>query len=1517
MDVQPYKNGNVLSVTMRKRLDYKQSPVARILPYKPRFILGTRSTSGSNPFTMIHNLNKFFLASLVLLGILVFAPAAQATHLMGADIQYECVPGQEGKYKVTFTIYRDCNGVNLGANSINVSSACSTWSQSSTKKTPKDITPVCKTSCTQCPDGPVAGSGSGCDFAYGIEQHIFEAEIDLTDSALKNCCEFTLTWGSCCRNGAITTGLANGSFETSTTINRCVPGSCNNSPKFNNLPVAMYCINQCIVMNPGITDIDLNNGRADSLVYKFIEPTGQGGSKLQYASPYSYYEPLQYSTPDGTGFGDTAIDWEPPKTCHGIGIDPQTGDVRFKATKVDQTVFAFAVEEWRYNDSGRAVMIGTIRRDMQIILVDCEDNYAPVITGINGSAQTSIDFCADRSKCFTINTFDLDRDDSVKLDWNGTLARYGATFEVIEEKVKWQKGRFCWKPTNAHVRSYPYTFTADAQDDKCPVNARSGRSFQIFVNPAPAAGYQTQPGKCGKVGFSAFQSGKVGINQYVWTGEGGLFSFSPTFIHKYKKPGTYKYTLVVTSSRGCQTSYKDSVTIDPYVDVELPNDTTVCFGTPITVNAMRFRGKAPYLYQWNNSAGVQKADDVKRSFTATKDTLIWVEIHDENGTGCTNTDTMRIRVNNPPVVNLGEDVLACAGDAVLLYADSVVDFPRKKAKYIWSRNIGSGFSFFDSTSQIAAYDSGTYALSYFDSLGCGGFDTIRLFFNPKVDVVKQDLEACEFDDITIVAGSAAPGATWSWRNLSTGKVLASTTNTYTERRLTDRPQVDFDYILQVTASHTFRGLTCTDVDTMFIRVKRKPVVTVNPVPTQCVDVESVDLRQFGSPIGGEFFIDGRPAAVSNRTILVPRNLGVGQYFLKYKYTNPDNCSRTDSVVLLIEDTPSVFAGADTFRCLINGPFTLGGIPSGGIWDGDGVTKGPSSSTFDPAKAGIGPHTLTYRYITPSGARCDGEDKVVIEVYPEVSNDPGTYPDACTGGDLIRLEGTSNAPFRMWQAADTSKKFVVFQNNAYYFSPTLAGVGTHKVQFLTSFIKGRCMVTKVIDIVVHPKPTLSINTSSGRTRFCKDEGQIELVTTQSPENGQIQIKSITAPGTIVANRFFDTRTATIGENILEFSYVDENGCQNDTTMTLIVDELPTAELIDVGPLCEGKALILQASAENVDSFGWKLVDGLGGQLLNATANSVQVIPSQLQLTAGVIVIEYSVSMMGSPCAPVVIQKQYKISPNPEAKFSATLVEGCAPFTTEFRDESTIVRDGEIGLREWEFGDGSPVANGGTVTHTFTEPGEYTIIQRVYSLDGCVDDLVKEKYIKVFKTPVAGFVADPAVVSIADGTIKFFNTTTETEDGTTYFWKFNDSLTAPGDTSRLQHSSYRFIDTGSYRVQLIARNPNGCADTTSGLIKVEPEITVFIPNAFTPNDLAVIKTEFKNEVFKVVANSISSFNMQIFNRWGELLFETTDINDGWDGNFKSREAPEGVYVYSVVVHSKLGKKYTFTGNITLFR
>jgi gliding motility-associated-like protein len=141
---------------------------------------------------------------------------------------------------------------------------------------------------------------------------------------------------------------------------------------------------------------------------------------------------------------------------------------------------------------------------------------------------------------------------------------------------------------------------------------------------------------------------------------------------------------------------------------------------------------------------------------------------------------------------------------------------------------------------------------------------------------------------------------------------------------------------------------------------------------------------------------------------------------------------------------------------------------------------------------------------------------------------------------------------------------------------------------------------------------------------------------------------------------------------------------------------------------------------------------------------------------------------------------------------------------------------------------------------------------------------------------------------------------------YLWKFGD-----GDTSTLVNPSHQYNETGTFLAELIAFNEAGCTDTFSLQVRVIVIPLLDVPNAFIPAQGGT------NSIVKVAGFGIGKMMWKIYNRWGQLVFESTAVSQGWNGYYKGKLQPTDVYAYTLDVEFTDGKKLRKTGDITLLR
>ncbi len=179
------------------------------------------------------------------------------------------------------------------------------------------------------------------------------------------------------------------------------------------------------------------------------------------------------------------------------------------------------------------------------------------------------------------------------------------------------------------------------------------------------------------------------------------------------------------------------------------------------------------------------------------------------------------------------------------------------------------------------------------------------------------------------------------------------------------------------------------------------------------------------------------------------------------------------------------------------------------------------------------------------------------------------------------------------------------------------------------------------------------------------------------------------------------------------------------------------------------------------------------------------------------------------------------------------------------------------------------------------------------------------IEIYEHPVAQFSFIPEKPSIANNTLQ---TTNLSEDNTLNFWLVNNSLVSTEVKPLIDLPS--IIQNND--VCLVVENIHGCRDTSCIVIYVSNESLIYLPNAFIPDNDGL------NDVFGPIASNLRYFELQVYNRWGEMIFETTDLNKGWDGTHKGIDVQPGVYTYTLIYRFQGEQENkSVYGHVTLIR
>jgi gliding motility-associated-like protein len=256
------------------------------------------------------------------------------------------------------------------------------------------------------------------------------------------------------------------------------------------------------------------------------------------------------------------------------------------------------------------------------------------------------------------------------------------------------------------------------------------------------------------------------------------------------------------------------------------------------------------------------------------------------------------------------------------------------------------------------------------------------------------------------------------------------------------------------------------------------------------------------------------------------------------------------------------------------------------------------------------------------------------------------------------------------------------------------------------------------------------------------------------------------------------------------------------------------------------------------------------------------------------------------------------------------EGCAPLTVTF---TNLTMYADPSTYQWDFGDGVGTSTQVNPSYTYYEPGIYSVTLSASNASGVTVYETKTDIINVFTGPSALFSVKPRLLYLPEGKL-YTNNMSYGAD--TYEWDFGD-----GEKSTDFEPEHAYEMEGTYTIKLVASNEEGCSDTTkleSGVI-VKNSGRVLIPNAFSPNlsGPGSSGAEGQNDVFIPILNGATDFEMLVFNRWGELMFETHDLDHGWDGYYRGQICAQDVYVYKIKAKFADGNVVTRVGDINLLR
>ncbi len=260
--------------------------------------------------------------------------------------------------------------------------------------------------------------------------------------------------------------------------------------------------------------------------------------------------------------------------------------------------------------------------------------------------------------------------------------------------------------------------------------------------------------------------------------------------------------------------------------------------------------------------------------------------------------------------------------------------------------------------------------------------------------------------------------------------------------------------------------------------------------------------------------------------------------------------------------------------------------------------------------------------------------------------------------------------------------------------------------------------------------------------------------------------------------------------------------------------------------------------------------------------------------------------------------------PEPSFSADTTLGCAPLKVMFTQQSNETNC------VWNFGNGTTSTNCGQVSHTFNQGICFDISLTVKDQSGmCERTLTKTDLVCVHPIPVASFTPSPSIITTDELVSQMVN---HSVNATTFRWDFGDSTQS---SEVIPKHTFPDDREGSYIIELVVISDDGCSDTTHATVTISMDPAFYVPNAFTPDG-----DEFNQQFTPVFSRKINqqNYHLTIFNRWGEVMFESNNPEVGWDGTYRGKLAKEGIYSWKMEFQPVGNtKRQSVLGHVTLLR
>ncbi len=869
-------------------------------------------------------------------------------------------------------------------------------------------------------------------------------------------------------------------------------------------------------------------------------------------------------------------------------------------------------------------------------------------------------------------------------------------------------------------------------------------------------------------------------------------------------------------------------------------------------------GTPPYSFFWNNN------------FTSSAISNLMAQTYSVTISDSKNcNDSVLINISQPlgplSISSLVKTDVSCNGDndgdATVIVSGGTGNF-----SYLWN-NPGQS-----TTSTVTGLSAGSYSVSISDSNNCS-VDTSVFIAEPSpgltVMVLANDVNCFGGNDGT--ASVTPAGGTSPYFYLWDANAGSQTDSTATG-----------------LPSGTY-SVTVTD-DNGCVLDTNSAVIVGQPATFISVFISQLNVFCFGDSTGtGMLSVSGGTSPYSYlwdanagfQTDSSATGLTAGTYFATV--TDNNGCA-DDSLTVVISEPPELITN-DFFTNVIckgesNGTASVS--PSGGTspynfqWDPGANNQTDSIATG--LKAG------TYLVTCTDFSGCTLIRQFIISEADDSLFLTSTFSDVICKGDsngTAQIIPTGGIPpyYFQWDGG-----------TGFQTGPSATGLkaGTYSV-----IVNDSSGCTDSISSVIISEPASVMVSASADDTICKGENSIINATGTGGTGSYIYIWNV---GT-GANQ----NVSPLVNSLYTVTVIDSNNCQSpaDSVVIFVRNYYPDSIEFSCGSfsnciLCPGDSTQISAKYyEEFPPYSYQWI-GLGNGLGPFT-----VAPS----ITTIYIFEVS-----DICGSFTDTFTINVDSFPMIQIDSFLYDGCAPLQVAFKN--SFQNPPGTGYF-WNFGDGTTSQEEEPV-HLYENEGSYKVFLSLTSPNNCVKSADSIAMVEVRQIPKPECSANPLTGTLQNPTIHF-----GTGNYSSWVWEFDD-----GDSSLIQNPDHTFKDSGDYYVKVKVVNQYNCFNACSILVRINPIYPLGIPSAFSPNPSGsnggrYSLDDFTNNIFFPITKYTKDYHLEIFNRWGELIFESFDIGIGWDGYYQGVLCQQDVYVWKIYIKWWDDQEFNNVGDVTLLR